>query len=65
MKRVCPVCKKTFIVDLEKESEQAKLFPFCSRRCKLADLGAWLDDKYKIISPTTEDTDRKSENNKD
>jgi endogenous inhibitor of DNA gyrase (YacG/DUF329 family) len=35
---------------LEKQSEEAKLFPFCSQRCKLIDLGAWLDDKYKIVS---------------
>ncbi len=26
-------------------------YPFCSERCKLIDLGAWLDSDYKIISP--------------
>jgi endogenous inhibitor of DNA gyrase (YacG/DUF329 family) len=34
----------------EKQSEEVKFFPFCSQRCRLIDLGAWLDDKYKIIS---------------
>ena len=24
------------------------LFPFCSERCKLIDLGRWLDGKYQI-----------------
>ena len=23
-------------------------FPFCSRRCKLLDLGAWLDEEHRI-----------------
>jgi len=37
-------------VSPEKQSAEAKFFPFCSRRCKLIDLGAWLDAKYKVIS---------------
>lgn len=24
--------------------------PFCSERCKLIDLGAWVDEEYKIAS---------------
>jgi len=50
MKHRCPTCKKIVEVSLTKQSEEAKLFPFCSQRCKLIDLGAWLDDKYKIVS---------------
>lgn len=50
MKHRCPICKKIVEVSPEKESEEAKFFPFCSQRCKLVDLGAWLDDKYKIVS---------------
>ncbi|MGH7179578.1 MAG: DNA gyrase inhibitor YacG [Tepidisphaeraceae bacterium] len=23
-------------------------FPFCSERCKLIDLGRWLEEKYRI-----------------
>jgi endogenous inhibitor of DNA gyrase (YacG/DUF329 family) len=50
MKHRCPICKKIVKVPLKKQSEEAKLFPFCSQRCKLVDLGAWLDGRYKVIS---------------
>jgi len=53
MKHRCPICKK--IVKAGKETawektEEAKFFPFCSERCKLIDLGSWLDAEYKITS---------------
>ncbi len=38
----CPICKET----VKKESNP--YFPFCSERCKLVDLGAWLGGEYKI-----------------
>ena len=50
MKHRCPVCKKDVKVSPQEQSEEVKFFPFCSRQCKLIDLGAWLDAKYKIIS---------------
>jgi endogenous inhibitor of DNA gyrase (YacG/DUF329 family) len=50
MKHKCPTCKKTVEASLEKESDEANFFPFCSQRCRLIDLGAWLDDKYRIFS---------------
>jgi endogenous inhibitor of DNA gyrase (YacG/DUF329 family) len=28
----------------------ARYFPFCSERCRLIDLGAWLDGGYRIAS---------------
>lgn len=38
----CPECKKKF-----KESDENKAFkPFCSKRCKMIDLGKWLQEKY-------------------
>ena len=41
----CPSCNKEFIYEgLEKN----KAFPFCSKRCKMIDLGRWLDDEYRI-----------------
>ena len=29
--------------------------PFCSERCRLADLGKWLDGGYRIGSPASEE----------
>jgi endogenous inhibitor of DNA gyrase (YacG/DUF329 family) len=48
----CPICKKP--VEEPKPGQPAGKFPFCSERCKLIDLGRWLDGKYQIpveISP--------------
>jgi hypothetical protein len=50
MRNRCPVCHKTVKVSPQEQAEEAKFFPFCSQRCKLVDLGGWLDGKYKIIS---------------
>ncbi len=44
----CPTCATNF------DAEQAEVRlhrPFCSRRCKLADLGRWLDEDYRITRP--------------
>lgn len=42
----CPICKKTIAAP----GKGAPLgdFPFCSERCKSADLGLWLDEGYRI-----------------
>ena len=32
-------------------------WPFCSPRCKLIDLGRWLDGSYRIESPAREEED--------
>ena len=37
----CPSCKKLVAPD-------EKTFPFCSARCRLIDLGNWLDGKYRV-----------------
>jgi endogenous inhibitor of DNA gyrase (YacG/DUF329 family) len=50
MKHRCPVCNKTVKSSPQEQSEEAKFFPFCSMQCKLIDLGAWLDAKYRIVS---------------
>jgi uncharacterized protein len=39
----CPNCKKPV-----KVKENNPFLPFCSERCKLVDLGKWLDEKYVI-----------------
>ena len=28
--------------------EENQMYPFCSRRCQLVDLGRWLDGGYRI-----------------
>jgi endogenous inhibitor of DNA gyrase (YacG/DUF329 family) len=41
----CPICKKP--VEPAKEGERS-YFPFCCERCKLIDLGRWLNGAYQI-----------------
>lgn len=38
----CPVCKT------EVSWEGNAFRPFCSERCRLIDLGAWVEGKYRI-----------------
>ena len=45
MKRQCPICKTMT------DSSQDKEFPFCSKRCRLLDLGAWASEKYVVSNP--------------
>ncbi len=40
----CPICNRA--VDVS--ARRPKFFPFCSQRCKLIDLGAWLDAAYRV-----------------
>ena len=52
----CPICKKPL------PAQQAGFpapayFPFCSERCKLIDLGRWLDGRYQIPVAEEEDSD--------
>lgn len=42
----CPVCKKALSEGAASIGDGP--FPFCSPRCKLVDLGAWLDGSYRI-----------------
>jgi uncharacterized protein len=41
--RACPTCKAPIS---DPETNQA--LPFCSPKCKLVDLGRWLDGAYRI-----------------
>jgi len=40
----CPTCKKPV-------EEQQPVYPFCSERCKLIDLGRWASEAYVISAP--------------
>lgn len=41
----CPICSKAFEVD---RIDDHPAFPFCSERCRLVDLGRWIDGDYAI-----------------
>jgi len=51
MKARCPICSKSFEVD---PSTLPPGFPFCSERCRLIDLGRWIDGAYAIPGPPVE-----------
>ena len=40
----CPICKKPV-------TEGDPDYPFCSERCRIADLANWATEKYKIPAP--------------
>ena len=44
-KHPCPTCGKT--VDWSRQPSDR---PFCSKRCRLIDLGEWASDRYRIAS---------------
>ena len=48
----CPTCGKLLNVE---RKEAAPFRPFCCKRCKLVDLGRWLDGTYSISESITPD----------
>jgi endogenous inhibitor of DNA gyrase (YacG/DUF329 family) len=50
VRRKCPSCGRVI------EATPLDPFrPFCSERCRMADLGKWLDGAYRISAPVTEE----------
>lgn len=45
-KHKCPICDKEAA-----PRQENKGFPFCSQRCKMEDLGKWLDGNYVVPGP--------------
>lgn len=45
----CPICKSKTALD--KTADVASYRPFCSKRCKLVDLGKWFGGEYSIAGP--------------
>jgi uncharacterized protein len=60
MKNRCPKCNKIMDEATRQASLNGKFYPFCSNRCKLIDLGKWLDAGYKI--PAVEEDEKTGEN---
>jgi len=44
----CPICGKSYRVQALAD---LPTFPFCSSRCRLVDLGRWIDGAYAIPGP--------------
>jgi endogenous inhibitor of DNA gyrase (YacG/DUF329 family) len=55
----CPTCEREF-----QPSESAAL-PFCSERCRLIDLGRWLDEGYSVPAIPDPDADEPPPPNRD
>lgn len=54
MPMLCPICRKP--VTEPPPHAPRGVFPFCSDRCKLIDLGRWLGGRYQIpVAPDDED----------
>ncbi len=49
----CPICGKD--VEFYEKEKLPPSFPFCSQRCKLIDLGKWLDEEYKTSESISEE----------
>ncbi len=39
---VCPTCQRAF------DMQQSAALPFCSERCRLVDLGRWLNEEFSL-----------------
>lgn len=50
----CPTCSKAFEVD---RIDDLPSFPFCSERCRLVDLGRWIDESHRIPGPPVDPAD--------
>jgi endogenous inhibitor of DNA gyrase (YacG/DUF329 family) len=46
----CPHCGRKM-----EYSRDNPFRPFCSKQCKMADLGAWLSEEYTVSSPLVPD----------
>lgn len=56
----CPICKKPVAVPARGASrEELGVYPFCSDRCKVIDLGRWLDGAYQIPVKDSSDDEEK------
>ncbi len=57
MEKRCPTCRATVAAG-------TPTAPFCCERCRLLDLGSWLDGRYRVAGSAEEDA-RPSESDGD
>lgn len=55
---ICPTCDRKILMSSDRKS-----LPFCSQRCRLVDLGRWLDERHALPSTPNEDDESADENN--
>ena len=62
MEHTCSMCGTTYDFVWKAGTPLPKNFPFCSTRCKAADLSKWIHEEYAIRTPLPEtilsDTER-------
>ncbi len=51
MQHTCSICGTVYDFVWEEGAPLPKNFPFCSARCKAADLAKWLNEEYTIRAP--------------
>jgi len=56
----CRYCGRSVSVRPDKD---APYYPFCSKRCRMAELANWFDETYRFSHPLTEtaEDDRETE----
>ncbi len=54
MQIICPICRNITTW------EENPFRPFCSERCKLIDLGAWANERYRIQGKKEEEEDERT-----
>ena len=53
----CPICRKQLKVESGDPLHELPFFPFCSKKCKMIDLGRWFNEEYRIAVEDTQDED--------
>lgn len=56
----CPTCSTDVLWD-----ESSVFRPFCSKRCRLIDLGAWADESHRIPGEPLENVSTDSQDDAD
>jgi uncharacterized protein len=46
IKVLCPICQRP----IEDDPARWPHFPFCSRNCRIIDLGRWLGEEYRVAA---------------
>jgi endogenous inhibitor of DNA gyrase (YacG/DUF329 family) len=56
----CPICSKFYEIAT---LDDLPSFPFCTERCRLVDLGRWIDGEYVISGPCAAPAQQEDDHN--